>query len=51
MPRDRLSHWSSRSMADYVTRTSRTPVSHHWVANLWREHGLKPHPQGTFKTQ
>lgn len=42
---------SSRSMADYVTRTSRTPVSHHWVANLWREHGLKPHPQGTFKTQ
>jgi hypothetical protein len=38
-------------MAGYVTRMSRTPVSHHWVANLWREHGLKPHRQGTFKTQ
>ena len=36
-------------MADYVTRTGTTPVSHHWVANLWREHGLKPQKQGTFK--
>jgi transposase len=44
-----LSHWSSRSMADYLTRTEKTPVSHHWVANLWRQHGLKPHRQGTFK--
>src|SRR5262249_45901483 len=24
-------------------------VSHHWVAALWREHGLKPQRQGTFK--
>jgi hypothetical protein len=44
-----LSHWSTRTMADYVTRTGTTPVSHHWVANLWREHGLKPQKQGTFK--
>jgi len=44
-----LSHWSTRTMADYVTRTGSTPVSHHWVANLWREHGLKPQRQGTFK--
>jgi transposase len=44
-----LSHWSTRTMADYVTRTSGIPVSHHWVANLWREHGLKPRTQGTFK--
>jgi transposase len=44
-----LSHWSTRTMADYVTRVDNTPVSHHWVANLWREHGLKPQKQGTFK--
>ena len=36
-------------MADYVSRVDKTPVSHHRVANLWREHGLKPHRQGTFK--
>lgn len=44
-----LSHWSTRTMADYVTRITGTPVSYHWVANLWREHGLKPQKQGTFK--
>jgi transposase len=44
-----LSHWSTRTMADYITRTTGTPVSHHWVANLWREHRLKPQKQGTFK--
>jgi transposase len=48
-PETGLSHWSSRTMADYITRTAKTPVSHHWVATLWREHGLKPHRQGTFK--
>ena len=36
-------------MADYVTRTEGVSVSYHWVARLWREHGLKPHRQGTFK--
>jgi len=44
-----LSHWSSRTMAGYITRTEGVPVSHHWVATLWRRHGLKPHRQGTFK--
>lgn len=44
-----LSHWSSREMARYVTRTEGISVSHHWVAKLWREHGLKPHRLGTFK--
>jgi hypothetical protein len=44
-----LSHWSTRTMADYITRTTGTPVSYHWVANLWREHGLEPQKQGTFK--
>jgi transposase len=36
-------------MADYVRRTENTHVSHHYVAKLWRENGLKPHRQGTFK--
>jgi transposase len=44
-----LSHWSTRTMADYVTNTTGTPLSHHWVANPWRERGLKPQKQGTFK--
>lgn len=44
-----LSHWSSREMAAYITRTERVSVSHQYVATLWREHGIKPHRQGTFK--
>ena len=24
-------------------------MSHHYVATLWREHGIRPHRQGTFK--
>jgi transposase len=44
-----LSHWSSREMAAHITRTEGVPVSHHWVAKLWREHGLKPHRCGTYK--
>lgn len=44
-----LSHWSSREMAAFITRTEGVSVSHHYVAKLWRENGLKPHRQGTFK--
>lgn len=44
-----VSHWSSRLLADYLTRVEKTPVSHTWVADLWREAGLKPWRQGTFK--
>jgi transposase len=44
-----LSHWSSREMAKFITRTEGVSVSHHYVAKLWRENGLKPHRQGTFK--
>ncbi len=44
-----LSHWSSREMAAFITRTRGVYVSHHYVAKLWRETGLKPHRQGTFK--
>ena len=44
-----LSHWSSREMAAFIERTEGVYVSHHYVAKLWRETGLKPHRQGTFK--
>jgi transposase len=44
-----LSHWSSREMAAFIKRTEGEYVSHHYVAKLWRETGLKPHRQGTFK--
>jgi transposase len=44
-----LSHWSSRAMAAFIARTEGVYVSHHYVATLWREHGIRPHRQGTFK--
>jgi hypothetical protein len=36
-------------MAAFVKRTEGVYVSHHYVAKLWRENGLKPHRTGTFK--
>jgi transposase len=44
-----LSHWSSREMAAFIKQTENVYVSHHYVAKLWRETGLKPHRMGTFK--
>lgn len=44
-----LSHWSSREMAAFITRTEGVSVSFHYVAKLWRDTGLKPSIQGTFK--
>src|SRR3979411_2092003 len=44
-----LSQWSSREMAAFIKRTEGVYVSHHFVAKLWRENGLKPHRAGTFK--
>ena len=44
-----LSCWSSRVMARFVVRTTGMYVSHHYVAASWREAGLRPHRQGTFK--
>ena len=44
-----LSRWSSREMAAFIKRTEGVYVSHHYVAKLWREAGLRPHRQGTFK--
>lgn len=44
-----LSHWSSREMVKFIKRTEGVLVSYHYVAKLWRENGLRPHRQGTFK--
>lgn len=44
-----LSHWSSREMAGYLARSKEVSISHHYVAKLWRENGLAPHRQGSFK--
>ena len=44
-----LSHWSSRELAAFIMRTEGVYVSHHYVAKLWRETGLKPHRQSTCK--
>ncbi len=44
-----LTHWSSSEMAKYLKRHEGVSVSHDFVAQLWREHGLQPHRQGTFK--
>lgn len=44
-----LSHWSSRELATYLKRHEGIEVSHVFVADLWREHGLKPHRLDTFK--
>lgn len=44
-----LSHWSSRELATFLQRTEGVSVSHNYVARLWRETGLKPQRQGTFK--
>jgi transposase len=44
-----LSHWSSRELANYLRRGAGVSVSWHYVAKLWRDNGLRPHRQGTFK--
>ncbi|WP_344945512.1 helix-turn-helix domain-containing protein [Actinomadura miaoliensis] len=42
-----LSHWSSRAMARYL-KCEGIEVSHNFIAELWRDHGLKLHRQGEF---
>jgi transposase len=44
-----LSHWSSHEMARYLKQHEGIHVSHNFVSVLWRENGLQPHRQGTFK--
>ena len=43
-----MTHWSSRLLARHL-RTEGITVSHVFVADLWREHKLRPWQQGTFK--
>lgn len=44
-----ISHWSTLEMSKYIKKTEGVYVSRAWVAQLWRENGLKPWRQGTFK--
>src|ERR1700676_2416864 len=44
-----ISHWSSAEIARYIKMTEGVYVSQTWVSRLWRDHGLKPWRQGTFK--
>src|ERR687893_995217 len=44
-----ISHWTSAEMSRYIKKTEGVYVSKAWVAGLWREDGLKPWQQGTFK--
>ncbi len=44
-----ISHWSSAEMSRYIKKTEGVYVSKAWVVLLWRENGLKPWRQGTFK--
>jgi transposase len=44
-----LTHWSSYEMAKYLKRHEGIDVSHNFIATLWRENGLQPHRQGTFR--
>jgi transposase len=44
-----ISHWSAGKMAAYIKRTEGVSVSQPWVSRLWRDNGLQPWRQGTFK--
>jgi transposase len=44
-----ISHWTSAKMAAYIKKTEGVSVSQPWVSRLWREHGLQPWRQDTFK--
>jgi len=44
-----ISHWSSGKMAAYIKKTEGVSVSQPWVSRLWRDNGLQPWRQGTFK--
>jgi transposase len=44
-----LTHWSSHEMAKYLKRHEGIDVSHTFVSELWRENGIKPRRNGTFK--
>jgi len=44
-----ISHWSAAKMAAWIRKTEGVSVSQPWVSRLWRDNGLQPRRQGTFK--
>jgi len=44
-----LSHWSSYEMSRYLKRHEGIDVSHNFISVRWRENGIQPHRQGTFR--
>ncbi|MGO9297376.1 MAG: helix-turn-helix domain-containing protein, partial [Streptosporangiaceae bacterium] len=44
-----ISHWTSGKMAGYIKKTEGVSVSQPWVSRLWRDNGIQPWRQGTFK--
>jgi transposase len=44
-----ISRWTSPQMTRYIKLTEGVYVSQTWVSRLWRDHGLQPWRQGTFK--
>jgi transposase len=44
-----LSHWSTRTLAEYLYRAEGISVSWHYVAKVWRDNHMRPHRSGTFK--
>ena len=44
-----LSHWSSRTMVDYLRQYEQIGVSRMFVTGVWAQAHLKPWRQGTFK--
>jgi transposase len=44
-----ISRWTAGEMARYIKRTEGVSVSQPWVSRLWRDNGLQPWRQSTFK--
>src|SRR5690349_20161605 len=44
-----ISHWTSPEMSKYIKLTEGVYVSARWVSGLWKENGLQPWREGTFK--
>lgn len=44
-----LSHWTTYELAKYLRNHEGIFVSHNFIAELWRENGMKPHRRRNFK--
>jgi transposase len=44
-----LSHWTTYELASHLRRHEGIFVSHNFIAELWRENGIKPHRRRNFK--